>query len=214
MKRTSFLLPFLFLGLSACSMLQRSANSGYYETSIPEARGTQEFYNDKKSYEIDETRQELGMRNSQALSDADRERIEDRMTLKRLESKLETQREKRQYYKLKGIMRSDRERIAFLRIPTIEARERFAQNRGLRVDENYSEAIVGLIESQDIAVGMSQKAVTESWGDPDVVEVAGDPVYGNERWKYSHYTSGNEGYQKEMRVVYFESGRVVGWESH
>ena len=214
MKRISLLLPVLLLGLSACSMLQRSTNSGYYESTSVEARGTQEFYNDKKSYEIDETRQELGFKNSQPLSEADQERIEERMALKRLESRLATQREKRQYYKLKGIMRSDRERIAFLRLPTMEARERFAQNRGLRVDENYPEAIVNLIEAQDIAVGMSQKAVTESWGDPDIVEVAGDPVYGNERWKYSHYASGNDGYQKEMRVVYFESGRVVGWESH
>lgn len=213
MKRISFLLPVLFLGLSACSLMQRSSNSGYYDSVSANDRGVREFYNDKKSYEEDETRQELGLKSTVPLSDADRERLEERLALKRLETRLETEREKRQYYKFKGLMRNDRERIAFLRLPTMEARERFAQNRGLRTDDAYPEAIANLIESQDIAVGMSQKAVMESWGDPDIVEVAGNPVYGNERWKYSHYVSGNEGYQKEMRMVYFEAGRVVGWES-
>jgi hypothetical protein len=71
-----------------------------------------------------------------------------------------------------------------------------------------------LIEKNDVSVGMSQKAVTESWGDPDLVEVAGDPIYGNERWRYSRYISSNDGYNKQVRVIYFESGRVVGWETH
>lgn len=214
MKRMSFLLPILFLGLSACSLLQRSSESGYYDSSTEESRGVREFYNDRKQYEEDETRREMGLKTSLPLSDDDRARLEARLALKRLESRLQTNAEKRQYYKYKGLMRSDGERINFLRLPTMEARERFAQNRGIRVEENYSDAIATLIENQDIAVGMSQKAVMESWGDPDLVEVAGDPVYGNERWKYNHYVSGNEGYQKEMRMVYFEAGRVVGWESY
>lgn len=213
MIRLSFLLPVLVLGLSACSLLQRSGDSGYYDSN-EESKGVREFYSDRKSYEEDETRKELGLKNSIPLTDDDRSRLEARLALKRLESRLETSSEKRQYYKYKGLMRSDGERINFLRLPTMEARERFAQNRGLRVDENYSDSVASLIETQDIAVGMSQKAVMESWGDPDLVEVAGDPVFGNERWKYNHYASGNDGYQKEMRLVYFEAGRVVGWESY
>jgi hypothetical protein len=38
-------------------------------------------------------------------------------------------------------------------------------------------------------------------------------MYGYERWNYHRFTPGSDGYQKENRVVYFESGRVVGWET-
>jgi len=213
MIKLSLLLATLMLGLSACSLMQRSSDSGYYDSN-EESKGVREFYSDRKAYEEDETRKELGLKNSIPLTEDDRSRLEARLALRRLESRLETNNEKRQYYKYKGLMRSDGERINFLRLPTMEARERFAQNRGLRTDDAYSDAVASLIETQDIAVGMSQKAVMESWGDPDLVEVAGDPVFGNERWKYNHYASGNDGYQKEMRLVYFEAGRVVGWESY
>lgn len=70
-----------------------------------------------------------------------------------------------------------------------------------------------LIETQDIAVGMPQDYVKRSWGDPMSVEVSGNPIYKNERWKYQKFVSAPEGYRKETRYVYFEGGRVVGWET-
>ena len=58
---------------------------------------------------------------------------------------------------------------------------------------------------------MSKRAVQESWGEPERIEVAGNPTYGNERWKYSTYVSSTEGFNEEERMIYFEGGRVVGW---
>jgi hypothetical protein len=161
----------------------------------------------------EDAKEELGL-GSRPLSDDERIAVESRVRLKRMESRLATKREKKQYYDVRSALNSDRERIYFLSLPTYEARERWAQQRGIGGggEEVYSEPIAKTIEANDIALGMTQKAVTQSWGDPDAVEVAGNPLYGYERWRYNRYISGNEGYQKELRIVYFEGGRVVGWE--
>lgn len=90
-----------------------------------------------------------------------------------------------------------------------------AATRGISSQEKaYSDAVEELIENRDIVVGMTKKAVSQSWGDPDLVEVAGNPLYGNERWQYKTYVSSSEGYKKELRVIYFEAGRVAGWEKY
>jgi hypothetical protein len=39
-------------------------------------------------------------------------------------------------------------------------------------------------------------------------------MYGNERWTYIQYNSTAEGFQKEERVVIFESGKVAGWKKY
>lgn len=72
---------------------------------------------------------------------------------------------------------------------------------------------MSLIEANDVAVGMNQQAVRESWGDPDSVESAGKELYGNQAWRYTKMVSSHDGYKKEIRIIYFESGRVIGWES-
>jgi hypothetical protein len=209
-----FLLAIGFLGLSACTtFMSRSMHSGYsYEDDDGQAPQQLDLYQQKQANVEDEAKEELGL-GSRPLSDDERGAIENRIRLKRMETRLATKREKKQYFNVRAALRSDRERIYFLSLPTYEAKERWAQQRGLGAqDETYPEEVAKTIESNDIALGMSQKAVTQSWGDPDAVEVAGNPLYGYERWKYNRYISGNEGYQKEMRVVYFEGGRVVGWE--
>lgn len=200
-----------FLGLSACAGLSRDPRSGYF-TEESEGAPPPNLHQQKQAGVEAEAREELGL-GSRSLSDAERSAIENRIRLKRMEARLATKREKKQYYGLRSALRSDRERIQFLSLPTLEARERWAQVRGLgSQDEVYSEETARVIDGNDISLGMSQKAVMQSWGDPDAVEIAGNPLYGYERWKYNRYVSGNEGYQKEMRVVYFEGGRVVGWE--
>lgn len=201
------------LGLSACSMLSRSDRSGYssYEGDDPITR-PMDLYEQKEASVIDDAKEELGM-GSRPLTEDERQAVEDRVRLKRKEAGLATKREKKQYYGVRSLLRSDRERLYFLSLPTYEARERWAQTRGLGGgEETVTEDVVKTIENNDISLGMSQKAVMQSWGDPDAVEVAGNPLYGYERWRYNRYVSGNEGYQKEMRIVYFEGGRVVGWE--
>jgi hypothetical protein len=201
------------LGLSACAMLERNPRSGYYtEEARYESTTTNDIYEQRQKNVENEAREELGML-GRGLGDDERSMVETRIRLKRAEQRLATRRDKKQYYNVRSALRSDRERLYFLSLPTYEARERWAQQRGLGAqDETYSDEVAKTIEGNDIALGMSQKAVMESWGDPDMVETAGNPLYGFERWKYNRYVSGNEGYQKELRVVYFEGGRVVGWE--
>jgi primase-polymerase (primpol)-like protein len=199
------------IGLSACSLLNRDPRSGYAydeETTV----GSQDLYKERAAKQEMDAREELGM-GSKPLTEDERVVVENRLRLKRLESKLASKRDKKQYYNVRSGLKNDRERIAFLSLPTYEARERWAAQRGLGdSEETFSEEIAKTVESNDIALGMSQKAVMQSWGDPDAVEVAGNPLYGYERWRYNRYISGNEGYQKDMRIVYFEGGRVVGWE--
>ncbi|HMN67363.1 MAG TPA: hypothetical protein PKC28_02385 [Bdellovibrionales bacterium] len=205
------LIALSFLGLSACAMIERSAQSGYMYENDGYQRSA-DIYQQKALPTESEAREELGML-GRSLEDDERAAVETRIRLKRQEAKLATKREKQQYYQVRSALKNDRERLHFLSLPTFEARERWAAGRGLGVSEEaYSEDVAKTIESNDIALGMSQKAVMESWGDPDAVEIAGNAVYGLERWKYNRYVSGNEGYQKELRVVYFEGGRVVGWE--
>lgn len=207
-----YLVVMLSLGLSACAMLERNPRSGYFyeEESLGSTRS--DLYELRKQTVETEAREELGLM-GRALSPEERGGLEQRIRLKRMEGQIATKREKKQYYQIRSLLKNDRERMYFLSLPTFEARERWAANRGLgQKDEVYSEDMAKAIESNDIALGMTQKAVMESWGDPDAVEVAGSQIYGFERWKYNRYVSGNEGYQKEMRIVYFEGGRVVGWE--
>lgn len=62
----------------------------------------------------------------------------------------------------------------------------------------------------DVVMGMSVQDVRESWGTPRDVEVAGNPDEGNQRWIYrSGLTPG----LNSERILYFEQGRLVGWET-
>jgi hypothetical protein len=202
---------FMMLSLSACAIVERHPRSGYDSAGEGGSETDHDIYRMKALVSENEAREELGLM-GRPLSENERTLVETRIRLKRQERRLSSRREKKQYFDLRSALRSDRERLAFLSLPTYEARERWASARGLKTsEESDSDDMTKAIESNDIALGMSSKAVTESWGDPDAVEVAGDPVYGFERWKYNRYVSGDEGYQKELRIVYFEGGRVVGW---
>ena len=81
-------------------------------------------------------------------------------------------------------------------------------------EEKFPEPIVIAIENNDITIGMSKGAVVQSWGDPERKEVAGNPLYGNERWLYNKMVSSVDGYSKQTRIIYFEGGRVAGWETY
>jgi hypothetical protein len=217
MKRISIsllLLTGFTSGLTACSLLQRSPDSGYAD-DYERPWNSEQLFAEKKAYENEQAREEFGWANSRPLNDGEAQALNNRIALNRMETRLVTDREKRQYYRYKGAMLDDRERAYFLSLPTVEARERWATNRGYNSEEEgYSDNIAELIEKNDLTVGMSQKAVVESWGDPDIVEVAGNPIYANERWRYSKYISSNEGYQKVDKFLYFEAGRLVGWETN
>ena len=206
---------FAMTGLTACSLLQRHPESGYHYGDHSEHRwNSEKLEAENKAYQEALVREELGWETSKPLSETEGQLLQERLTLKQLEQSIETLAEKKQYYRYKGVMENDKERIHFLRLP-IEAREGWATHRGYNAEEEgYSDEIAEVIENNDVAMGMSHKAVVESWGDPDAVEVAGNPIYGNQRWRYSRYISSNDGYQKVEKILYFESGRLVGWETY
>ena len=130
------------------------------------------------------------------------------------EESLISDREKRQYHKWKTFLQTDEERLYFLSLPSFEARERWIQSSGISLrPTQFGETDLLMIESGDVTLGMTKRAVRESWGEPDLREVAGNPVYGNERWIYRNQLSSANGFQRKNRVIYFESGRVAGWET-
>jgi len=63
----------------------------------------------------------------------------------------------------------------------------------------------------DIVLGMGTHDVVQAWGEPRDVETAGDPRHGNQRWVYYDGISSRWGLGSS-RTVYFENGKVVGWQ--
>ncbi len=66
---------------------------------------------------------------------------------------------------------------------------------------------------ESLRLGMNKSNVEMNLGRPSIVEVAGNPKYGFERWTYETSVPTLRGYMKERQVIYFEQGQVVGWES-
>jgi len=111
------------------------------------------------------------------------------------------------YEKHKFKFKSDSERIFFLRLPPNE-RAQYLQSKGISegVEEKFLTPLerMRVIHQSEITLGMTKRDVEVSWGRPIRVEVAGNPSYENERWIYS--------YNGATKYVYFESGKVDGWE--
>lgn len=206
----SFLFALSFL--SACANLQRSSTSGYGD------KQSKNYGAPAKDYTGDRDRQrtayEMGLDPANDLSSDDRGKINARQTVRELEKGLKSQKEREQYSKVLPWLRNDEEKAEFLRVPTLEGRQLWVNNHGIwdRAKMPAPE-MKELIETQDISVGMPRDYVKKSWGEPLGVEVSGNPIYHNERWKYQRFISTPDGYKKEIRFVYFESGRVVGWET-
>jgi hypothetical protein len=66
------------------------------------------------------------------------------------------------------------------------------------------------ITSSDVITGMSPESVRTAWGEPARVQKPVDSEAGYERWIYQEPT--RIGYSP-TRIVYFEGGRVAGWET-
>lgn len=193
----------LIIQLSACTFvnrrLQKQEPYDNYASSYAEEASDTTMTVDQETY--------------RSLSVEEREQLEDKLLLSRLENALRTTDEKRHYQRFKNTLESDRERIEFLSLDGITARDRYLQSRGFTSSpRRHARDIASLIEDSDIAIGMGRQAVRESWGDPVNVDVAGRGDSGNERWWYTDYVSTPEGYQRENRVLYFENGKLVGWE--
>ncbi|HVK60062.1 MAG TPA: hypothetical protein VM432_00880 [Bdellovibrionales bacterium] len=156
-----------------------------------------------------------GYENSDWNQDVRRDERPRLSALDRAEKNLTGQYEREQYYKNRPYLANDRERVEFLTMDSFEARAGYLDQRG--IDGNatpHPDPIQALIDVNDITLGMTKQAVRDSWGEPELVEVAGNPLYGNERWLYNEEVSSEEGFRAQKRMVYFESGRVVGWNSN
>lgn len=203
MKQTLIVVPILLF--TACSSFDRSAKSGYASTSEKVSFLRQQ--SDEENQLQRETSRELG-------GATEDRAIVDRIALKKLEKRIESRKEREAYYKAKPALRTDRDRIQYLTLYRNSDRESFLAQRGIAGEavENPPE-VQELIDHNDIGYGMTRQAVKESWGPPEFVEVAGDPVFGNEIWHYREQTTSSEGYASELRKVIFENGTVVGWQT-
>jgi hypothetical protein len=125
--------------------------------------------------------------------------------LKHLEGKLsESSMEFYETYKQR--LTTTSEKIYFLKLSHYDRKDYLA-SRGFLKEEKRTmrprEQMYSHRQSQ-VITGMSKSAVMSNFGQPNRVEVAGNPSFENERWLYS--------VNGATKYIYFESGRVQGWE--
>lgn len=156
---------------------------------------------------------ELGFDPKKELVQEQKKQIIDRKRLRQLERSLDSQKERLQYSKVLPWLNSDQEKIEILSIPTIEGRQVWINKNKIWSRAKDLKNFDEVVESQDIAIGMPADYVKKSWGEPTNIESSGNPIYKNERWQYLKQVSTPQGYRQEKRLVYFEGGRVVGWET-
>lgn len=199
-----FFITILCIGLSACSTLRRSPYSGYDKTE-------NSYENASTDAPPESTTDETA--NDHNLVENDKLVYDNRMYRIGLEKRINDPEEKRQYIQFKNLM-NENEKIQFLQLPDIYARDRWLDENGFaNPEKRHSREIASIIEKNDIALGMNALAVKDSWGDPDVVEVAGNPNNGNERWKFIESIGTPDGFKVEERILYFEHGLLIGWET-
>lgn len=163
--------------------------------------------------EIQKFAYELGLDPKKPLTEEQKKQIVDRKRLRELERSLDTHKERLQYSKVLPWFKNDQEKIEMLNIPSIEGRQVWINKNKIWSRAKSLKEYDEVVESADIAVGMPAEYVKKSWGEPDNVETSGNPIYRNERWQYNKQVSTPQGYKNEKRLVYFEGGRVVGWET-
>lgn len=111
------------------------------------------------------------------------------------------------------------QQIYFLRLRSWEQKE-YLKSRGIASDfirtsnlvphepdrnsyQSRSFASANYPKIHDVVLGMRKDDVMQNWGRPDRMDVAGDPRLENERWAYRR--------DGTVKYIYFESGRVEGW---
>lgn len=191
MKRAILCALSLSLGVS-CSLPQRSQQSGY-----------------------DRSGEKVSAETPVSNLDQDQQRaLDQKMRLRAMESRLQSRQEREQYSKALPWLKNDEEKIELLSQPNLEARQIWLQDKGLwKRSRSVTPEMKELIETGDITLGMPMDYVRKAWGEPQAVEVSGNPIFKNERWKYVRQVSSPDGYKQERRLVYFEGGKVVGWET-
>jgi hypothetical protein len=209
------LLVVLPLVLGACAQFQRSVNSGYANrtSKVVTTYSSTEVSNGGSDSETTRTAYEMGF-NPSNLSSDEALQVQQRRQLRELEKTLDSRQAKEQYSKVLPWLKDDAEKIEMLNIPSLEGRQAWINRNNIWARARVPVSrMKELIDSQDIAIGMPMEYVRRAWGDPIIVEVSGNPVYKNERWKYMRNVPGSDGFHQQKRYVYFEGGRVVGWDT-
>jgi hypothetical protein len=202
--------PFVAL---ACAQIQRSTDSGY-ASRTPKVLNTYSAVETPRS-DSDTTRtaHELGF-NPSSMSGDELQLVQQRIQLRAVEKSLDSRQAKEQYSKVLPWLKDDAEKTEMLAIPSLEGRQNWINRNNIWSRARVPAArMKELIDSQDISVGMQMEYVRRAWGDPLSVESSGNPVYKNERWKYMRHVPGSDGFHQQKRFVYFEGGRVVGWDT-
>ncbi len=124
--------------------------------------------------------------------------------LQELEEQL-TDHEYNHYQKHKNKLPRLSDKIYFLKLKGLRAKDEYLYRKGHVEDflQNSPQEMQA-IRDREIVLGMTKQNVIESWGQPVKVDFAGDPRHENERWAFFYYG--------KIRYVYFENGRVRGWE--
>lgn len=196
----------IFILLAGCAQFQRSSEYKYSRSSSNQDDTSGDPMTSQTAYELG--------KDPNSLNAEDLDEINYRRNARNLERTLRSKKEREQYSKILPWLKNDKEKIEFLSIPSIEGRQQWInQNNIWSRSQAPQEEMKELVETQDVAVGMPQEYVRRSWGEPVAIEVSGNPIYKNERWKYQRQVSTPQGFRKEVRFVYFEGGRVVGWET-
>jgi hypothetical protein len=157
---------------------------------------------------------ELGFNPDNELSDEERAQILARYKVRALERTLDSDKERQHYSKVLPYLVSDQEKADYLSNPTIEGRQAWVIRNKIWSRAKSDKDFLEVVESQDLTLGMNQELVRKSWGEPESVEFSGNPVYKNEKWRYIRDVPSPNGYKRERRYVFFEGGRVVGWETN
>ncbi len=208
----------LTLSFSACSQLIKTADR---TTPISPDGMTQEQFSletnaakvTMDSREFEKFAYELGFNPSGKLTEPELISVKNRAKLRKMERAMQTEREQMHYAKILPLLKSDEEKIEYLGIPSTEGRMAWANRNKIWTRSTPDPKLSDVADKQDIAVGMTGPLVRRAWGEPVDVEASGNPIYRNERWKYLKDVPTVNGYKRERRFVYFEAGRVVGWET-
>ena len=163
--------------------------------------------------ELEKYAYEIGLDPSKQLSAEELESVEKRKKVRLLERTLDSQKERMSYSKILPWLQNDNEKIDYLSIPSVEGRQAWINKNKIWKRAQNLKDYTEVVENLDIAAGMPADYVRKAWGEPDSIDHSGNPIYKNERWKYLKQVSTPNGYRQEKRYVYFEGGRVVGWET-
>lgn len=212
MEKRNFLFIAILVLITACTHISRSPQSGYTsDTGISTFNSSSLL--GTRDLPTQRILAELGMSDEDLMKPEAQLKFQHAIAIKNLESQLTDEREKKQYFQNIPWFKDTQEQLEFLKQNGYYARQTWLRKKGVgkrpvEIDKNTEE----LIAAKDIALGMPLDLVKRSWGTPDSIEVAGNAMYGNQRWRYKRYTPTSDGYHLQSRIIYFESGKVAGWE--